>query len=76
VVAADAALCKFNGGRSGGEVCPDHAVGQGTHGCVGRGCWPGKINVVGRAREKAEGRICWEQDREMRSEPRHAKDSS
>src|SRR5262249_13960510 len=63
-------------GRSGVEVCPDRAVVQGTRECVRKSCWRRKIMLSGAQGKEVEEEIGWEQDREMRSKPKRAKNSS
>ena len=55
--AADAALCKFNGGKERFEVCPGCAVVQGTRKSVRKSCWPRKIMLPGGQWEKVEVEI-------------------
>jgi len=63
-------------GRSGVEVWQDCAVVQGTRDCVGKRCWTGRIMLPGGQRKKTGADIYWEQDREMRSEAKRARNSS
>ena len=63
-------------GSRGFEVCSGCAVVQGTRDSMGKRSWPGKIMLSEAQWKKTEGEICWEQDREMRSELKRAKNAS
>src|SRR5215469_13341737 len=60
--------------EGGFEVCAGCDVVQGIWDSVGKRSSPGKIMLSGAQWKKTEGEICWEQDREMRSERKRAKE--